>query len=301
MSELTNNIFDTALIFEGGGMRASYTCAMAVALLENELFFDNVYGLSAGASNSVNYTSRDIDRCKRSFVEIVDDPDFGGVKTMLQGKGFFSAQYIYQEMGKPEGFLPFDIETFNANPAKVTIESFERDSGRTVYWTKDDLRKLEDLMVRVRASSTLPFFMPSPTIEGRNYYDGGLGEGGGFLLPRAQQDGFEKFLIIRTRKRGYRKQPSNDSSSKMVYRFLWRYPKVVSALKDRWARYNLVADEIDRLEAEGKAYVFYADNLAVESGETDKAKLQKSYDDGYAQAQAELPAIVEFLGESIVR
>ena len=75
MEQLKNNVFDTALIFEGGGMRASYTAAVANILLENEIYFDNVYGLSAGSSNTVNYISRDIDRTKRSFVDLVDDPE----------------------------------------------------------------------------------------------------------------------------------------------------------------------------------------------------------------------------------
>ena len=37
-------------------------------------------------------------------------------------------------------------------------------------------------------------------------------------------------------------------------------------------------------------------HMAVSSGETDIAKLQASYDTGYAQAMHELPAIREFLG-----
>ncbi len=56
---MQNNIFDTALIFEGGGMRASYTAGVVNTLLENELYFDFVAGISAGASHSVNYLSRD--------------------------------------------------------------------------------------------------------------------------------------------------------------------------------------------------------------------------------------------------
>ncbi|MDD3931624.1 MAG: patatin-like phospholipase family protein, partial [Eubacteriales bacterium] len=54
---LTNNIHDVALIFEGGGMRASYTAGIVKTLLENELYFDYVAGISAGASHCVNYLS----------------------------------------------------------------------------------------------------------------------------------------------------------------------------------------------------------------------------------------------------
>ena len=44
---LTSNVFDTALVFEGGGMRASYTAAVVATLLKERLFFDHVSGISA--------------------------------------------------------------------------------------------------------------------------------------------------------------------------------------------------------------------------------------------------------------
>ena len=218
------------------------------------------------------------------------------IGTLLQHKGFFSAKHIYEEAGLSGGFLPFDFATFAANPAKVTIESFDRDTGKSVYWTKDDMQTIEDLMVRVRASSTLPLVMPSPKIGASHYYDGGLGEGAGFLLPRAQRDGFTRFLIVRTRPREYRKTPPLGLGDKITNAMLWGRPHVVNALESRWWKYNNMCDEIERLEATGDAYVFYARDMAVSSGETDIAKLQASYDTGYAQAMHELPAIREFLG-----
>lgn len=296
MPALSSNIFDTALIFEGGGMRASYTAGVVVTLLEAGIYFDNVYGLSAGSSCAVNYVSRDPERAKKSFVDLVKDPEFGGLGTLLTGKGWFSAYHIYQETGKPDGFLPFDMETFLANPAKVTIESFQRDTGASVYWTKDDLSTLDELMLCVRASSTLPFVMPSPVVDGQHYYDGGMGEGAGFLLPRAQHDGFKRFFIVRTRPRTYRKSKSEGLTDKLTHLYFRKYPHLLRALDSRWQRYNVIADEIDRLAADGAAYVFYADEMAVSSGETDFAKLQNSYDTGYAQAQEELPAMKKFLG-----
>lgn len=295
MDKLENNVFNTALIFEGGGMRASYTSAVANVLLENDIYFDNVYGLSAGSSNAVNYVSRDKERTKRSFVDFVTDPEFGGLSTWLEGKGYFSAEYIYEKSGLPGGRLEFDFDTFRANPAKVTIETFDRDTGESVFITKDQLDDPSMLMRYVRASSTLPFFMPSPEIAGHHFYDGGLGVGAGLMLPRAERDGFTRFLIVRTRPRGYRKQAPDKALDRLLRVHYHRYGKLVQALEDRWKRYNLIADEIDRLEQSGHAYVFYADKMGVESGETDLKKLEANYRAGYMQACDELPAIVRFL------
>lgn len=86
--ELKSNIFDTALIFEGGGMRASFTSGIVNTLLENELYFNYIAGISAGSSCTLNYLSRDKKRTKASFVDFVKDPEFGGWRTFLRGKGF---------------------------------------------------------------------------------------------------------------------------------------------------------------------------------------------------------------------
>ena len=49
------NARDTALIFEGGGMRNSYTAACVKTLIANGVEFGWVGGVSAGASHTVNF------------------------------------------------------------------------------------------------------------------------------------------------------------------------------------------------------------------------------------------------------
>ncbi len=58
--DIINTIKDTALILEGGGMRASYTAGFLTNLLENEIYIDYVAGISAGSSHTVNYSVRQI-------------------------------------------------------------------------------------------------------------------------------------------------------------------------------------------------------------------------------------------------
>ncbi len=289
---MENNIFDTALIFEGGGMRASYTCAVANALIDEELFFDNVYGVSAGSSNAVNYVCRDQWRTKQSFVGFAAAPHFGGMDTFLSHKGYFNAHYIYEESCRPGELLPFRFTDFMSNPAKLTIEGFRRDTGETVYWTRDDMGSLGNLMRRVRASSTLPIVMPPPVIDGYCYYDGGLGESAGLLVDKALRDGFEKLLVVRTRPKEYRKQ---EVDNPMRLLFPTR-PYLRQALNTRAQRYNDACDKLEALESEGKAYVFYAKDVTATSSTTDVPTLEKNYALGKAQVELEMPAIKEFLG-----
>ena len=82
-------------------MRASYTAAVVVALLQAEIHLDWVAGISAGSSNTANYLARDTWRAKESFVGFAADPQFGDLRTFLRGQGMFNANYIYQQTGQP--------------------------------------------------------------------------------------------------------------------------------------------------------------------------------------------------------
>lgn len=294
MEPLTSNVTDTALVFEGGGMRASYTSGLLVALLEAGIHLDWVGGISAGSSNTANYVSRDPWRARHSFTDFAADPRFGGWRTFVRGQGMFNAQYIYEETGVPGAALPFDWRTFAANPATVRIGAFNASRGEQVWWGRDDFASMADLMVRVRASSTMPVLMPPVTIGREVFVDGALGPSGGIPLDAARADGYRRFLVVLTRPRGYVKTASRTDW--YVRRHFRRLPAVAEALRLRPARYNATREELWGLEREGAAYLFVPEVMPVGNGERDVAKLRASHEAGLAQARRELPAIREFLG-----
>lgn len=291
---IKNNIKDIALIFEGGGMRASYSAGFLNNLLENELYFDYVAGISAGSSLSVNYISRDIERTKKSFVDLVLDPYFGGWGSFFRGEGFFRSSYIYEETPKPDAALPFDFDTFVANPARLRIGAFDCESGQMRYYSKQDIKNMYDLMKIVRASSSMPIFMPPTIIGDKIYIDGGIG--GGIPLSIAKQDGMNKFFVILSRPKGYRKTPVKFKGAlKTYYR---DYPKVIDAMCNRHIVYNQTLDELRTLELEGKAFLVYPDIMPVSNREINYIKLSKSYTAGYLQGKRDMSVWKDFLGIS---
>lgn len=290
----TTRISDTALIFEGGGMRASLTSAMVVTLLDADVAFDWVAGISAGASNTVNYLSGDARRARRSFVEFAADEQFGGLRYFARGQGMFNAEYIYQQAGGPEEALPFDWEAFQASPADMRIIAFDAVTGEEVVWSRADTPHIDDLMIRVRASSTMPGLMPPVHLDGHVYVDGAMGQDGGIALSQAQREGFEKFVIVLTQERGYRKEPQRFPA---VYRGIFRrYPALGEALLTRWKRYNETRERIFALEAEGKAHVFVPERMPVDNSTRNLSRLAAAHRMGLSQARRELPAMREFLG-----
>ena len=289
-----SNIRDVALVFEGGGMRASYTSAVVVELLRLGIFFDWVAGTSAGSSNAANYLSRDADRARRSFVEFAADPKMGNLRTFLRGDGLFNAAYIYEQTYLPDGALPFDWATFAANPAQLRIDAFDAESGEEVWWGRDDVREIADLMVRVRASSTMPVLMPPVHLGGRIYVDGAMGASGGIGIDEAERAGFERFFVVLTRTRDYVKHPGRFPG--FYRRYFRRYPAVADALINRWRRYDATREHLFALEREGRAYLFAPDRMPVENGERSVAKLRASHELGLAQARREAPGWRDFLG-----
>ncbi len=291
--ELHSNVTDTALIFEGGGMRAALTSAVVATLLKQGIYFDWVAGVSAGTSNSVNYVARDAARARKSFVEFAADPNFGSVRTFLRGQGLFNAEYIYEQTSLPDQALPFDWQTFIANPADLHISAFNGTTGQAVVWSKKDLHEMRDLMVRVRASSTMPLLMPPVNIDGNLYVDGALNSHGGIALSVAQEAGFGKFFVVLTQERDYVKPAEKRPG--LFRRHFRKMPAVAEAVIARPDRYNATREELFELERQGKAYLFVPETMPVSNGEKSVAKLAAAHELGLIQARKELPAWREFL------
>ena len=292
---IESNIFDTALVFEGGGYRGAYTAGMVNLLLERGLYFDYACGLSAGSSHTINYVSRDQTRVHLAFLAIDGAEPVGGWGSWLRGHGYFNADYLYEGCIR-DGFCGFDWETFCANPARIRIQAFEAATGETVTFTKDDMPDVWAMINRVRASSTIPIAMKPLPVDGRTYVDGGLGEGAGLPLRLAEMDGYERFVMFATRTAGYRKKQLTPVQRAVVGRLLRDQPHVRDAFFTRADRYNAELDRIAGLEREGRALVIRPDEMPVSNGTLDTARLQRAYVQGHEQLKRELPHLLEFVG-----
>lgn len=274
-------------------MRGSHSAGMVVALIEAGIRFPWTVGISAGATNASNYITRDPWRAHASFTTFAQEPEFGGWRTFVRRKGIFNAEFIYQQSGLPDNVLPFDWQAYEDSSDEWKIGAFEATTGETVYWGRDEMKTLPDLLVRVQASASMPVLMPPVKLDGHLYVDGALGTSGGIALDAAQSDGYEKFVAVLTQPRSYVKVPEGkDWFFKTYYR---RYPAVAEAMRTRAERYNRTREQLFELEKSGTAYIFAPEIVPVSNGERRLPVLESSYRAGYDQAQRELPAIREFL------
>lgn len=288
-------IDETALIFEGGGMRASNTSGLVALLIESGLQFPHAFGISAGATHAFNYASRDLWRARNAFTSFAEDPNFGGPRSFAEGKGWFNVEYVYGEACYPDGPFRFLYDDFLASPTDATISAFCADTGEPAYWSKADMTSLDRALDMARASGTLPGFMPPIQIDGLTYVDGALGPSGGIPLEAAIDAGFERFVVVMTRPRSYVKGRSNPAPLRTLFRDM---PRVADAAADRWLRYNRTRERLFELEEEGKALLFFAEGpqTAISNREMDVEKLVASYEAGLAQAEEWFGSLESFIG-----
>ena len=292
---LSNNVHGCALVFEGGGYRGAYTAGMVNLLLEQGIYFDYACGISAGASHTINYVSRDQTRVHMAFLAIDGAEPVGGMGSFVRGRGYFNADYLYEGCIR-DGFCGFAWDTFCANPARIRIQAFEAATGRSVSFTKDDMPDVWRMINCVRASSTIPIAMKPLPLDGRTFFDGGLGMGAGLPLQLAEQDGYERFVMLATRPAGYRKKPITAIQRTVFGRLFAGQPHVLEATLTRPERYNAELDRIAGLEREGRVLVIRPDVMPVRNGTLDSGKLHKAYALGHEQLQRELPLLREFVG-----
>lgn len=290
------HIDDTALVFEGGGMRGAFTAGIVATLIEEGIDFPHVSGISAGSSNTVNYVSRDAKRAHDTFTTVADSPEFGGFRHWIEGRGMFNVDYLYDEIAQPDGDAPLDLDTFLANPAEVRIGAFNATQGEEVWFTKDDMRTVEEVGRCVRASSTLPIIMPTVTIDGDTYVDGALGPNGGIPLDAPMRDGYRKFFVVLTRPRDFVKTPTKPGVCSALRLAFPRLPSIAEAVARRTVAYNAARRKLFQLEEQGRALIVTPGDLGIDKMEMNVDRLEDAYDAGVVRARADLPRWEAFLG-----
>ena len=288
------HIDDTALVFEGGGMRGAFTAGIVATLIEEGIDFPHVSGISAGSSNTVNYVSRDAKRAHDTFTTVADSPEFGGFRHWIEGRGMFNVDYLYDEIAQPDGDAPLDLDTFLANPARVRIGAFNATRGEEVWFTKDDMRTVEEVGRCVRASSTLPIIMPTVTIDGDTYVDGALGPNGGIPLDAPMRDGYRKFFVVLTRPRDFVKTPTKPGVCSALRLAFPRLPSIAEAVARRTVAYNAARRKLFQLEEQGRALIVTPGDLGIDKMEMNVDRLEDAYDAGVACARVYLPRWVAF-------
>src|SRR5690625_605792 len=277
---------NAGLILEGGGMRGLYTAGVLEYFMERDLYPPYVIGVSAGACMAASYLSRQKGRNKKVNLGFIEDKRYLSFRNFIKKRELFGMDFIFDEI--PKRLVPFDMDAFKQNTEEFVIVTTDCDTGEPVYFNKTD--QGTDLVLLLRASSSLPFVASSVEYKGRHLLDSGIVDP--IPIKKAQHDGYEKNVIILTKPEGDYKRPSKMTSL-LKYK---KHPKINDLLGVRNQHYNETLQYIDEQEKIGNAYVIRPSKaLPVGRMERKKERLEKLYELGWNDAKDQFEMLKQFL------
>ena len=267
----------TALVLEGGGMRGVFTSGVLDWMIDNNITFPYLVGVSAGSSNALSYASHQRGRGKYIFADLQIERHYLGMRNIWRHHSIMDMDLLYREL--PETIWPYDYEAYRANPMRVESVATDCLTGEAVYLEeKENSARIIDI---VRASSSLPFVCPIAHVDGQPMLDGGIADS--IPLQHALDQGYEHAIVVLTRHKGYRKEEKEVKIPRFIYA---RYPKLREAIRTRAVRYNKQVELVEQLEREGRITVIRPDHpVEVARIETDLNKMNKLYKHGFEVAE----------------
>jgi len=277
----------TGLVLEGGGMRGLYTAGILDAFMENEINFDGVIGVSAGAIHGCSFVSCQKGRSIRYYKKYCKDPRFMSFKSLITTGDFVGADFCYHEL--PEKLDVYDNDAFQASSTDFYVTCTDLETGKAVNHLVKDMFKEVDYL---RASASLPHFSRIVEIDGKKYLDGAVADSIPVLA--FQEMGYQRNIVILTREDGFVKKAEMPWLAKLAYR---KYPKFVKALQNRHTMYNDTLVKLKETEQEGTVLVIRpAASLNIGRLESNPEKIQEIYDIGYQDGIKMAEKVKEFLG-----
>lgn len=278
------------IVLEGGATRGVFTSGILDYLMEEDLYFSHVIGVSAGSCNGVDYVSRQIGRTKKCMIpEKKEYSYYSGVRSAIKEKSILDMDMVFDTF--PKKIYPFDFETYFQSDMVCEIVTTNCETGKAEYMTEQS--DPDRLMKLCRASSSMPLLSPIVNIDGVPYLDGGLADS--VPIRRALQSGNEKIVLVLTRNPGYRKKPISKGTVKLYRRAYKKYPNLVHAAIYRNHVYNKTMELVERLEEEEKIFVIRPLVPTVSRLERDETALTAFYQHGYNLMKRQRESLQRYL------
>lgn len=283
-------MIQAGLVLEGGATRGVFTSGMLDYLMEKDIYFSNIVGVSAGSCNAVDYVSRQPGRTRDCMIHRGKEYNYYyGLKDFVKERSLLDMDMIFNKF--PFETFPFDFETYFSSEMKCEIVVTNCVTGRAEYLTEDHDK--ERLMKVCRASCSMPLVCPIVNLDGVPYLDGGLADS--VPVKHLLNQGLDKVVVMLTRPKGYRKKPMSKAMVRLHSNLYRKYPEVVRTCVRRSKRYNITMDAIEKLEEEGKIYVIRPQVPPVSRLEKDYDKLMSFYNHGYDLMKTEFDPMMEYL------
>lgn len=99
------------LVLEGGTFRPVFSCGVMDALLDHDIMFDYVVGVSAGITYAISYLSRQRGRNLEVLRRYRGDSRYFGVRNLPHDHSIFGTDFVFDTI--PNQLIPFDWEAYH--------------------------------------------------------------------------------------------------------------------------------------------------------------------------------------------
>lgn len=280
-----------ALILEGGGFRGLYTSGVLDCFMERGLYLSDVYGVSAGACNAVNYAAKEVGRTADINFHFCNDKRYVSYRNLVKYHSAFNMEFLFDEV--PEEYAAFDYQTFFHSDVTTHIGATNLLTGKCDFFTQ---QQMDRKMFPVRASCALPLFSHIFYLNGTPYLDGGIANP--IPISRAINDGHRKNIVVLTQHPEFVKKPT--STMRLIRRVYQDYPQFIHAEEIRHKIYNRQRRVCAILAKTRQAFILQPkEPVRVKSMEASETRLRELYQWGYDDASANLDRIAAFLRNDV--
>ena len=267
---------EAGLVLEGGATRGVFTSGALDYLMEKDLYFSYVVGVSAGSCNAVDYVSKQIGRTRDCMIHRGKEYSYYyGLKDFVKERSLLDMDMIFNKY--PNELFPFDFDTFLNSDMQCEMVVTNCITGKAEYLSEHSSAKR--MMDICRASCSMPLATKTVFVDGIPYVDGGVADS--IPIIHSLKTGHQRNVIILTRNKGYRKHSSGKQDRLFELAYGKKYPKLVEVLEQRAKVYNKTLYYIDKWEKEGKVFVLRPEIEPVARLERDTQKLENFYQHGY--------------------
>lgn len=270
-------------------MRGMFTAGVLDSWMDEQISFDGIVGVSAGALFGINAPAGQKGRAIRYNLKYIRDKRYMGLRSLLTTGNLINADFAFYEVSSKLDV--FDEAAFQRSGVDFYAAVTDLHTGAPEYIRiTEPFRQMEVL----RATSAMPYVSRPVELDGRFYLDGGVSDSNPVHFCKSL--GYDKTVLVLTRPLEYRKERPAAWLQRFNRLYYHRYPAFVESLNRRWEVYNRQVEEIIGMEQRGELFVVRPNGpLPIRRVEKDPAKLQAVYDLGAEAGRASLSGLKEYL------
>ena len=276
------------LALEGGSRQTIFSAGVLDTWMDEDIYFSYFAGVSAGCHAAMNFITRQRGRFRYIIQPRKIQQGMDHANRILDG---IQKECNALHYNAAYGDMPFDFHLFFGSGVECEFGLTCCETGRTEFF--QEYMSEKRLLDIVNASSALPILFPIAEIDGKHYADGCVTAP--IPYQRAFEKGCDKVVVVSTHYPG--EIVTDFRKYRMVLNpmFKRKYPAFFRSLMLRYKRYEKMFAEMEKLEKKGKLLIFRPERAVCDLFETDREKLDDTYNMGVEYAKRRMGELKAFL------